>query len=276
MPRPLDTPASVWGETFAAGIRILPRAPRMGLKRLVLPVSYWRTQEFAYVARQLPFSAGARILDVGSPKDLPALLADRRGYDVTATDILPSAISLSLEYSRALGIEGVGPGRVTSEVQDGRHLPYQDASFDAAFAVSVVEHIPDCGDTEAIRELIRVVRPGGRIVVTTPYAPVYYESFVQRGVYERAQKGSEPVFYERHYDEPALASRVLSLPGSRLVDLTLVGEAGLRVERFITANRAIRMALSPLEPLLAMLALKPLPKGRGRPMAAFLTLERVS
>jgi ubiquinone/menaquinone biosynthesis C-methylase UbiE len=46
---------------------------------------------------------------------------------------------------------------------DARSLPYSDASFDGAYLVTVLGEIPD--QEAALRELRRVVEPGGRIVV---------------------------------------------------------------------------------------------------------------
>jgi ubiquinone/menaquinone biosynthesis C-methylase UbiE len=46
---------------------------------------------------------------------------------------------------------------------DARSLPYADASFDAAYLVAVLGEIPD--QDLALRELARVLRPGGRLVV---------------------------------------------------------------------------------------------------------------
>lgn len=46
---------------------------------------------------------------------------------------------------------------------DARSLPYPDGSFDAAFLVTVLGEIPD--QVQALRELHRVLKPGGRIVV---------------------------------------------------------------------------------------------------------------
>jgi SAM-dependent methyltransferase len=251
----------------------------LGLKRLALPVSYWRSREFAYVWRQLVCPPGSRVLDVGSPKDLAAMLARHRAYQVVATDILPQAVALSQRYARAQGLNGPAPsgtpGHVRSEVQDGRSLSYADASFDAAYSVSVLEHIPGGGDTVAMRELLRVVRPGGLVVATVPFDRRYRETFVHGPVYEREAVGSEPAFYERHYDRRALAERLTSL--ADLVDLSYWGEGAVRVERILArlrGLRALRAPLYPLEGLLAML-LRPVdPDGTGHPMAAFFTLRR--
>ena len=133
--------AEVWWEGLSIGVSTLPREPLPGLKRILLSASYWRTAEFAYVLRQLQLPRGVKVLDLGSPKDLAGILARSRGLEVVATDILDETIELSRRYARAQGRDGAGAGRVLSEVQDGRKLSYGDNTFDAAFSVSVIEHI---------------------------------------------------------------------------------------------------------------------------------------
>ncbi|WP_324273399.1 class I SAM-dependent methyltransferase [Blastococcus brunescens] len=50
------------------------------------------------------------------------------------------------------------------------HLPFPDASVDRVMASEVLEHIPD--DVPAMAEIFRVLKPGGRMVVTVPrYGP---------------------------------------------------------------------------------------------------------
>jgi SAM-dependent methyltransferase len=272
-------PLGVWAAGLLVGLRSLRREPALGLKRLVLPVSYWRSREFAYAWQHLTCPPGSRVLDVGSPKDLAAMLARHRAYHVVATDILPQAVALSQRYADAQQLNGQGAGRATgtvrSEVQDGRALSYPDASFDAAYSVSVLEHIPDGGDTVAMRELLRVVRPGGVVVVTVPFDRRYRETFVQRPVYERQAVGSEPVFYERHYDRRALAERLMSTELADVVDLSYWGEGAVRMEGILTRLGALRAPLYPLEALLGTLSLRPVePDGPGHAMAAFFTLRR--
>ncbi len=267
----------MWLEGMRLGASIAPRAPKLGIRRLLLPVSYWRSVEFAYVWKRLVLRPGARILDLGSPKDLALFLARARGYEVVATDILPSAIALSDRYARAYGRNGDGPGLVSSQIQDGRSLTYEDASFDAAYSVSVLEHIPDDGDSLAIRELMRVVRPGGVIVVTTPFDLVHRDTYVKMRVYERDFDGTRPVFFERHYDQETLERRLITPAGGRLADLEFWGEGRWRGEALLSRLGPLRTPLSPIEAPLASLLLRrmELDSPGGHPMAAFFTLERI-
>lgn len=263
--------ASMWTAGLAMGMSTLRREPVLGLKRVLLPSSYWRTMEFAYVYRQLRLPAGARVLDVGSPKELALILARRRGYAVTATDLLPEPVDIARRYAQAQGINGEGAGRVRAETQDGRHLTYPDNHFDAAFAVSVLEHIPDNGDTEAMREMVRVVKPGGLVVVTTPYDLHYREDSVAGSFSGRPD---EETIWERHYDAETLERRLLAVEGAECVDRQLWGEGAVGGEAILGRLGRLRVFVSPAEAALAAACLRPVKRG-DRPMAAFFALRKV-
>jgi SAM-dependent methyltransferase len=68
--------------------------------------------------------------------------------------------SQSLEVARARGVGPVLPGSLDEP------LPFGDDAFDLALALDVLEHVRD--DGAALRELARVVAPGGRLLVTVP------------------------------------------------------------------------------------------------------------
>jgi hypothetical protein len=136
----------------------------------------------------------------------------------------------------------------------------------------VLEHIPGAGDTLAFGEIVRVVRPGGIIVVTVPYAASYHETFVAGPVYER-EYGGEPVFFERHYDSETLRSRLIGNSSTQLLNLELWGER-LPGERLLGWSRHLRMALSPLEPLLAITSLRCVTKAQHA-KAAFVSLKKM-
>lgn len=263
----------VWSAGLQGGLLSLARDPTVGLRRLIFPVSYWRTPEFAYVRRELRLPNGASVLDLGSAKELGTWLALRRGYAVTSADILTAEVSRTERYASALGIRGSSPGHLRAEVQDGRSLTFANDAFDAAYCVSTLGNIPGDGDSQTIRELLRVVRVGGVVVVTVPFGSKYSETYVNRPVHERDFEG-QPIFWERRYDRQSMVDRLQNLPGARLVSLEFWGER-VRLERWITGRGPLRFVLLPLEPLLALLALRPLADS-DRATVAFFTLQKTS
>ncbi len=99
-------------------------------------------------------TAGTRLLDAGCGAGLLSLLASLRGAEVTALDASPALLAIARQ-------------RVPSaDVREGdlETLPFTDASFDAVAAVNSVFYAADMA--AAMRELVRVTRPGGRVVVT--------------------------------------------------------------------------------------------------------------
>lgn len=140
------------------GMRLLGQGVyRDGLRLLLEPLTYWRTIEVPYTIVHLAFQFGQLIFDVGSPK-LVALFLASLGAVVEATDLYPYFIALcqrAKDYDRQLN------ACLRLAIADGRVLPYQDRTFDGAFSLSVVEHIDDDGDTRAVREMARVLKPGG-------------------------------------------------------------------------------------------------------------------
>lgn len=67
---------------------------------------------------------------------------------------------------------------------DGLNLPFPDGSFDSVFAFDVIEHVED--DRQFVAELVRVVRPGGSIAITTPNADLrIFPAFLTRWAHRR-------------------------------------------------------------------------------------------
>jgi SAM-dependent methyltransferase len=106
-------------------------------------------------------AAGESILDVGCGSGaLDRLLARRFGdaNPITATDVNP----FLLREAAALAAEDGVAHRITFRPGNAEQLPFEDASFDHAYTVTVFE---ECDADQALRELLRVVRPGGRVGV---------------------------------------------------------------------------------------------------------------
>lgn len=112
--------------------------------------------------------AGTRLLDVGSGMGRHCFEALRRGADVVAADLDADALAAVGAMAAAMADEGEAPATAsfTAVRADARRLPFGDASFDRVVASETLEHIAD--DSVAMGEIARVLRPGGRAVVTVP------------------------------------------------------------------------------------------------------------
>lgn len=107
----------------------------------------------------LAAAPGERILDVGcGPGFLSAELQQEVGPagTVAGVDSSPAMLALAARRCGSLGNVTLHPGDATS-------LPVEDASFDGAVCVQVLEYVADT--LTALRELHRVLRPGARVVV---------------------------------------------------------------------------------------------------------------
>jgi len=114
---------------------------------------------------------GERILDVGcGPGFFCGELLEEVGEHGSITGLDASPQMLALARRRC-----AGQGNVTFAEADATALPVEDASFDAALCVQVLEYVSDY--PKALAELRRVVRPGGRILVwDTDWATVSWHS----------------------------------------------------------------------------------------------------
>jgi SAM-dependent methyltransferase len=119
---------------------------------------------FEWVAREAALPAGAKVLEVGcGPGWLWAQGAAGFPSDLslTLTDLSPGMVAEALE--RVGGLDRYAA--VTAREADASSLPFADGRFEAVLACHMLYHLPDPG--RALDEMIRVLRPGGMIVVTT-------------------------------------------------------------------------------------------------------------
>lgn len=104
------------------------------------------------LGRTVDLRAGPRVLDIGAGQGALSERLKQAGATVSACDVVPEQFAVPDVEFRAV-------------LPDGR-LPFDDASFDAAIAVEVLEHID--GHDRFFSEVARVLRPGGVVLFTTP------------------------------------------------------------------------------------------------------------
>ena len=129
-------------------------------RRANLHAACGRVDWFAWLAERMDLPPGA-VLDVGCGpgwfwRRAPALSP---GIALTLLDTSPAMVS---EAEAALAQTPLTVSAVTGDAQD---LPFPDAQFDAVVMMHMLYHVPDIA--RALDEAARVLRPGGRIHVTT-------------------------------------------------------------------------------------------------------------
>lgn len=126
----------------------------------------WASGDFAVVGTTLQIvgeqlaeaadvCAGEQVLDVAAGNGNATLAAARRFAHVTSTDYVPTLLDKGRERARAEALP------VTFQVADAEALPFAAASFDVVLSTFGVMFAPD--QARAAREMLRVVKPGGRI-----------------------------------------------------------------------------------------------------------------
>lgn len=99
--------------------------------------------------------ASDRVLDVAAGNGNASLAAARRFADVTSTDYVPELLEQGLRRAEADGLPMI------TRVADAENLPFGDAEFDVVLSTYGVMFAPN--QERAAAEMLRVVKPGGRI-----------------------------------------------------------------------------------------------------------------
>jgi ubiquinone/menaquinone biosynthesis C-methylase UbiE len=121
----------------------------------------------------LALAPGARVLECGcGPGHLVAALL-QRDFEVVAIDTSPAMLALTQERASAIA-GGSAPALQLASLEQ---LPHRDASFDLVCSTGVIEYLRD--DETALREMWRVLRPGGHLVlsVTNAWSPIFIAEF---------------------------------------------------------------------------------------------------
>ncbi len=112
----------------------------------------------------LPYlTPGVSVLDCGcGPGSITLGIANRIGNGrVVGVDFGESPLQRAIETARQRGLHNV-----VFQQADCYSLPFEDASFDCVFSNALMEHLTD--PVRAMRELLRVLKPGGMIGVSGP------------------------------------------------------------------------------------------------------------
>jgi SAM-dependent methyltransferase len=253
-----------FGLTLGAS-NILRNGLRLGPKKtfgkVLQPVnSYTRFPEYHFLGRYIErhlrsFGSGksAKILDVGSPKCFGLYLAFHFDIEICLTDLdTPSVEEAQVLWS---SIKHRAKGKAVFSIQDVRGLNYPSESFDIVYSMSVVEHVEgETGDSDSIREMIRVLKPGAPLLVTVPVGERYVEQdrIGFQGAARETGNGRR-YFFQRIYTPLTAQQRIFNAaPNAKLQRaVTISRRNGLLSKLYRHIGTDMRGALGCLNPVLS-------------------------
>jgi ubiquinone/menaquinone biosynthesis C-methylase UbiE len=190
-----------WEATFASIPPLTPRREQ----------GFQREARWGPVMRHVP--RGTRVLDAGCGIGDWTMALRRQGRDVVGMDYSARIVeALRTTYPEGEWCQG-----------DVRHrLPFPDASFGAVVSWGVIEH-DEAGPGAALLEFHRILKPGGRLIVTVPVhdrwnerASRYCRSWLAR------RGGRNPAFFQYYMTEADLTT-CLEGAGLRVLDSERLG-----------------------------------------------------
>jgi SAM-dependent methyltransferase len=186
---------------------------------------FYRDNEVRLLSSQVPDWRGVRVLktdlwDEARNTRIMQWAADQ-GAEVFGIDISSPTVGLARGQ--------FAPGALKTSLADVRRLPFTDASFDVVYSMGTIEHFDESED--AVREMARVLKPGGRLILGVPnrfdpflrpvmvwllwvlghYGYGFEKSYSRRGLRRMLQRADLDVVHE---------SGILFIPGwLRMADL---------------------------------------------------------
>ena len=130
-------------------------------------IAYEQEVRAKNVLEMLAVKPGEVVLDIGCGNARDIAMITKSGGRVFGVDISEGMVAAARQEVENMRISGV-----KLQVGDATSLAFPDASFDKVLCSEVIEHIPDA--PLALREMRRVLKPGGQLVLSTPNKSSWY------------------------------------------------------------------------------------------------------
>jgi len=195
---------------------------KLPFKLFFNPVSIVRYFEYDFVESGIGNVEDRNILDVSSPYLFGFFISAKNNCNYYY--INPDINDLKNVRSLVKKINFVG--NYSTDCLDAKKMNYPDSMFEKIVSISVIEHVNNNGDSEVMREMWRVLKPGGFLILTFPVKKDYEEEFISENIYNLNQEETGgKFFFQRYYDDKKIEERLLSsLDNFEIVEKKVFGE----------------------------------------------------
>ncbi len=220
---------------------------RLSLTHKLMGLDISRCFEYLTACEAIQKRGRGKLLDIGSYRSFLPLFFASEGITAIASDIHPSLRNQKTWMRR---VKPAQPVHLT--LSDTTRQGFKEDSFEYITCISTIEHIPANGDMLAVKEMARLLKPGGILFISVPYD-------------RKMKEGRWGRWFQRDYDEQAVFERLVIPSGLQLEDKGyLLGYPTRQFADFLYAfmPRLIRHGLGWLQILAGMYYLE-----RDRPTA---------
>lgn len=220
---------------------------RLGARESIRGLDYFRFYEYPAFHANLDLTPDCSVLDLGCGRGLFPLYCAFRGPNLryTTVDIDGGAIDWQRRMAQRLG----GLPNLNVLLGDSTRLDLPDNSFDRVANLGSIEHIPGEGDLETAAQMGRVCRPGGKLVLSIPYAT------------KGGELGTTSHWhgFERRYDDRMLEERIVGPSGCDVVSIVHFGEKGVQFsKKWYPLPFVVKLPFRHLAPLASRMWLTPI------------------
>lgn len=188
---------------------------QLSILHKILGVDFSRCFEFSHAIKETDPKVGMDILDIGATRvSFFPLFVGSKGAKVTVIDVDKNVHKIK-QYAK----NRVYEENISTLVCDATKMKFPDSVFDIVYCISTIEHIDHEGDVMTMEEIGRVLKPGGKAIISVPY-----------GQYEESTWGK---WFFRVYDYTALENRLIKPSKLKLKNVIFHGD--YRVRKFSNA-----------------------------------------
>ena len=224
--------------------------------------AYHKTREAELALRLLDYlGKGQLLLDVGAGKNSLPVFMGSIGYSTIVMD------GSMYGFERLKRVQSVAEGMncrfpVDYISGDGTVLPLQNNSVDGITVLCVLEHIPGEGDRQCMQEFFRILKPGGKVLVTVEASATEFDGWL-RVPYEigyQLQGEKSPAMqyhdmYCRNYSPASMKSRLATGMNWEIVEEGWYDDWLLPIRSWLDSDRHFLLSglLRPFQPVLSQL-----------------------
>lgn len=165
---------------------------RLSWLHKIIGVDFFRCFEYSHAIQETEPKEGMNVLDIGATRvSFFPLFVASKGANVTVIDIDKSVYQL-----KRFAKKGWVGKNLKTLICDAQKMEFSNDTFDMVYCISTIEHISSLnGDIRTMKEISRVLKCGGKAIVTLPY-----------GQYEESTWGR---WFFRVYDYEAIENRLI-------------------------------------------------------------------